>query len=166
MAVVLCLAFFFGATLSVFVSFCVLPCPHVAVFIHQLPLDWSAALKEFMQEEGVMWEGGKDNEQPEMSGRVDRSREDREGQLGERGRAQRTGMRDMWEQGDTQVNKVKNEAGHIIDILANLFFSSSNQLNILVDTGSSNFAVGAAAHPYLRRYYHRSLWVNPQATFG
>lgn len=33
------------------------------------------------------------------------------------------------------------------------------QLNILVDTGSSNFAVGAAAHPFLRRYYHRSLWV-------
>ncbi|KAG9342090.1 hypothetical protein JZ751_017087 [Albula glossodonta] len=30
-------------------------------------------------------------------------------------------------------------------------------LNILVDTGSSNFAVGAAAHPFLRRYYHRSL---------
>ncbi|XP_075460345.1 beta-secretase 1 [Ascaphus truei] len=28
-------------------------------------------------------------------------------------------------------------------------------LNILVDTGSSNFAVGAAAHPFLRRYYHR-----------
>lgn len=33
------------------------------------------------------------------------------------------------------------------------------QLNILVDTGSSNFAVGAAAHPFLHRYYHRSLWV-------
>uniref|UniRef100_A0A8B9J9C6 Beta-secretase 1 n=1 Tax=Astyanax mexicanus TaxID=7994 RepID=A0A8B9J9C6_ASTMX len=31
------------------------------------------------------------------------------------------------------------------------------KLNILVDTGSSNFAVGAAAHPFLRRYYHRSL---------
>ena len=35
----------------------------------------------------------------------------------------------------------------------------SIQLNILVDTGSSNFAVGAASHPFLRRYYHRSLWV-------
>lgn len=31
------------------------------------------------------------------------------------------------------------------------------KLNILVDTGSSNFAVGAASHPFLRRYYHRSL---------
>ncbi|MBN3312597.1 BACE1 secretase, partial [Atractosteus spatula] len=30
-------------------------------------------------------------------------------------------------------------------------------LNILVDTGSSNFAVGAASHPCLRRYYRRSL---------
>ncbi|GAA6086470.1 beta-secretase 1 [Tachysurus ichikawai] len=34
------------------------------------------------------------------------------------------------------------------------------QLNILVDTGSSNFAVGAAAHPFLRRFYHRSLSVS------
>lgn len=31
------------------------------------------------------------------------------------------------------------------------------KLNILVDTGSSNFAVGAAAHPFLKRYYRRSL---------
>uniref|UniRef100_A0A8C4JH23 Beta-secretase 1 n=1 Tax=Dromaius novaehollandiae TaxID=8790 RepID=A0A8C4JH23_DRONO len=31
------------------------------------------------------------------------------------------------------------------------------QLNILVDTGSSNFAVGAAPHPFLRRYYQRQL---------
>ncbi|KAH0623395.1 hypothetical protein JD844_031668 [Phrynosoma platyrhinos] len=30
-------------------------------------------------------------------------------------------------------------------------------LNILVDTGSSNFAVGAAPHPFLRRYYRRQL---------
>uniref|UniRef100_A0A3P9NNI7 Beta-secretase 1 n=1 Tax=Poecilia reticulata TaxID=8081 RepID=A0A3P9NNI7_POERE len=35
--------------------------------------------------------------------------------------------------------------------------SPPQKLNILVDTGSSNFAVGAAAHPFLRRYYHRSL---------
>ncbi|KAG7479558.1 beta-secretase 1 [Solea senegalensis] len=35
--------------------------------------------------------------------------------------------------------------------------SPPQRLNILVDTGSSNFAVGAAAHPFLRRYYHRSL---------
>lgn len=35
-----------------------------------------------------------------------------------------------------------------------------HQLNILVDTGSSNFAVGAAAHPFLHRYYSRSLWVD------
>ncbi|XP_030076829.1 beta-secretase 1 isoform X2 [Microcaecilia unicolor] len=28
-------------------------------------------------------------------------------------------------------------------------------LNILVDTGSSNFAVGAASHPFLRKYYQR-----------
>ncbi|XP_072342616.1 beta-secretase 1 isoform X2 [Scyliorhinus torazame] len=31
------------------------------------------------------------------------------------------------------------------------------KLNILVDTGSSNFAVGAAAHPFLKRYYRRNL---------
>lgn len=31
------------------------------------------------------------------------------------------------------------------------------QLNILVDTGSSNFAVGAAPHPFLHRYYQRQL---------
>uniref|UniRef100_A0A671QLB8 Beta-secretase 1 n=1 Tax=Sinocyclocheilus anshuiensis TaxID=1608454 RepID=A0A671QLB8_9TELE len=31
------------------------------------------------------------------------------------------------------------------------------KLNILVDTGSSNFAVSAASHPFLHRYYHRSL---------
>ncbi|XP_029429974.1 beta-secretase 1 isoform X1 [Rhinatrema bivittatum] len=30
-------------------------------------------------------------------------------------------------------------------------------LNILVDTGSSNFAVGAASHPFLRKYYQRQL---------
>uniref|UniRef100_A0A8C6WMP6 Beta-secretase 1 n=1 Tax=Neogobius melanostomus TaxID=47308 RepID=A0A8C6WMP6_9GOBI len=35
--------------------------------------------------------------------------------------------------------------------------SPPQKLNILVDTGSSNFAVGAAAHPFLKRYYHRSL---------
>uniref|UniRef100_A0A8C5CZS8 Beta-secretase 1 n=1 Tax=Gadus morhua TaxID=8049 RepID=A0A8C5CZS8_GADMO len=35
--------------------------------------------------------------------------------------------------------------------------SPPQKLNILVDTGSSNFAVGAASHPFLRRYYHRSL---------
>uniref|UniRef100_UPI003590054E beta-secretase 1-like isoform X2 n=1 Tax=Myxine glutinosa TaxID=7769 RepID=UPI003590054E len=30
-------------------------------------------------------------------------------------------------------------------------------LNILVDTGSSNFAVGAAPHPFLLRYFHREM---------
>uniref|UniRef100_A0ACB8EYN9 Beta-site APP-cleaving enzyme n=1 Tax=Sphaerodactylus townsendi TaxID=933632 RepID=A0ACB8EYN9_9SAUR len=30
-------------------------------------------------------------------------------------------------------------------------------LNILVDTGSSNFAVGAAPHPFLKRYYRHQL---------
>ncbi|KAJ8383680.1 hypothetical protein AAFF_G00216510 [Aldrovandia affinis] len=35
--------------------------------------------------------------------------------------------------------------------------SPPQKLNILVDTGSSNFAVGAAAHPFLRRYYRPSL---------
>ncbi|XP_074832877.1 beta-secretase 1 isoform X2 [Carettochelys insculpta] len=33
--------------------------------------------------------------------------------------------------------------------------SPPQKLNILVDTGSSNFAVGAAPHPFLRRYYKR-----------
>ncbi|XP_065273200.1 beta-secretase 1 isoform X3 [Emys orbicularis] len=35
--------------------------------------------------------------------------------------------------------------------------SPPQKLNILVDTGSSNFAVGAAAHAFLRRYYQRQL---------
>ncbi|XP_058050911.1 beta-secretase 1 isoform X2 [Ahaetulla prasina] len=35
--------------------------------------------------------------------------------------------------------------------------SSLFQLNILVDTGSSNFAVGAAPHQFLQRYYQRQL---------
>nr|XP_028564109.1 beta-secretase 1 isoform X2 [Podarcis muralis] len=35
--------------------------------------------------------------------------------------------------------------------------SPPQKLNILVDTGSSNFAVGAAPHPFLRRYYRRQL---------
>uniref|UniRef100_A0A6I8P6P2 Beta-secretase 1 n=1 Tax=Ornithorhynchus anatinus TaxID=9258 RepID=A0A6I8P6P2_ORNAN len=35
--------------------------------------------------------------------------------------------------------------------------SPPQTLNILVDTGSSNFAVGAAPHPFLRRYYRRQL---------
>uniref|UniRef100_A0A1D5R2R6 Beta-secretase 1 n=1 Tax=Macaca mulatta TaxID=9544 RepID=A0A1D5R2R6_MACMU len=33
--------------------------------------------------------------------------------------------------------------------------SPPQTLNILVDTGSSNFAVGAAPHPFLHRYYQR-----------
>ncbi|XP_006890881.1 PREDICTED: beta-secretase 1 isoform X4 [Elephantulus edwardii] len=35
--------------------------------------------------------------------------------------------------------------------------SPPQTLNILVDTGSSNFAVGAAPHPFLHRYYQRHL---------
>ncbi|KAL0626855.1 Beta-secretase 1 [Plecturocebus cupreus] len=35
--------------------------------------------------------------------------------------------------------------------------SKGQALNILVDTGSSNFAVGAAPHPFLHRYYQRQL---------
>uniref|UniRef100_A0A8C3I777 Beta-secretase 1 n=1 Tax=Chrysemys picta bellii TaxID=8478 RepID=A0A8C3I777_CHRPI len=35
--------------------------------------------------------------------------------------------------------------------------SPPQKLNILVDTGSSNFAVGAAPHAFLRRYYQRQL---------
>uniref|UniRef100_A0A8C5XBC1 Beta-secretase 1 n=1 Tax=Microcebus murinus TaxID=30608 RepID=A0A8C5XBC1_MICMU len=35
--------------------------------------------------------------------------------------------------------------------------SPPQTLNILVDTGSSNFAVGAAPHPFLHRYYQRQL---------
>ncbi|KAI1903857.1 hypothetical protein AGOR_G00031540 [Albula goreensis] len=31
------------------------------------------------------------------------------------------------------------------------------KLHVLVDTGSSNFAVGAVAHPFLRQYYQRAL---------
>ncbi|XP_036381529.1 beta-secretase 1-like [Megalops cyprinoides] len=35
--------------------------------------------------------------------------------------------------------------------------SPPQKLNFLVDTGSSNLAVGAVAHPFIQRYYHRSL---------
>ncbi|XP_025783689.1 beta-secretase 1 isoform X3 [Puma concolor] len=35
--------------------------------------------------------------------------------------------------------------------------SPPQTLNILVDTGSSNFAVGASPHPFLHRYYQRQL---------
>lgn len=31
------------------------------------------------------------------------------------------------------------------------------QLNILVDTGSSNFAVAAAAHPFITHYFNTAL---------
>lgn len=56
----------------------------------------------------------------------------------------------------------QNPTQRWLDVSAlSIFHSSSSlcphQLNILVDTGSSNFAVGAAAHPFLHRYYHRSL---------
>ncbi|KAG9329249.1 hypothetical protein JZ751_006388 [Albula glossodonta] len=33
----------------------------------------------------------------------------------------------------------------------------NSSLHVLVDTGSSNFAVGAVAHPFLRQYYQRAL---------
>ena len=35
----------------------------------------------------------------------------------------------------------------------------SLQINVLVDTGSSNFAVAASPHPYLPFYYHTDKWV-------
>lgn len=31
------------------------------------------------------------------------------------------------------------------------------QLNILVDTGSSNFAVAAGPHPFITHYFNRAL---------
>ncbi|KAI7800328.1 beta-secretase 1 precursor [Triplophysa rosa] len=48
----------------------------------------------------------------------------------------------------------KSGQGYYIEMAVG---TPSQKLNILVDTGSSNFAVGAAAHPFLHRYYHRSL---------
>ena len=33
------------------------------------------------------------------------------------------------------------------------------QLNILVDTGSSNFAVASTPHPFITHYFNTSLWV-------
>ncbi|KTF74431.1 hypothetical protein cypCar_00034480, partial [Cyprinus carpio] len=48
----------------------------------------------------------------------------------------------------------KSGQGYYIEMAVG---SPPQKLNILVDTGSSNFAVGAAAHPFLHRYYHRSL---------
>lgn len=38
--------------------------------------------------------------------------------------------------------------------LLKLFVSSYLQINVLVDTGSSNFAIAASPHPYLPVYYH------------
>uniref|UniRef100_A0A672LA39 Beta-secretase 1 n=1 Tax=Sinocyclocheilus grahami TaxID=75366 RepID=A0A672LA39_SINGR len=48
----------------------------------------------------------------------------------------------------------KSGQGYYIEMAVG---APAQKLNILVDTGSSNFAVGAAAHPFLHRYYHRSL---------
>ncbi|KAK2881629.1 hypothetical protein Q8A67_018897 [Cirrhinus molitorella] len=61
--------------------------------------------------------------------------------------------------GMTFVNMIdnlrgKSGQGYYIEMAVG---TPPQKLNILVDTGSSNFAVGAAAHPFLHRYYHRSL---------
>lgn len=93
----------------------VLSCPHIVVFIHQLSLDWLAVLKNCTKYDThavmragkgeVWWEGRKDGGQPEMSGRVDRNRGDREGQLGQKWRAQCIRMTDVWMLTETRVNK-------------------------------------------------------------
>lgn len=49
--------------------------------------------------------GRKDDGQPEMSGRVDRNRGDREGQLGQTQRARCTGVTDVGVHIDTWVKK-------------------------------------------------------------
>lgn len=51
---------------------------------------------------------------------------------------------------------------HCLDVrvwlsLCKQHFACVFQLNILVDTGSSNFAVAAAAHPFITHYFNTAL---------
>ena len=41
--------------------------------------------------------------------------------------------------------------------MTNNVFPFVNQLNILVDTGSSNFAVAASAHPFITHFFDTTL---------
>ncbi|XP_030633832.1 beta-secretase 2 [Chanos chanos] len=54
------------------------------------------------------------------------------------------------------VNNLKGDAGRGY-YLEMMIGTPGQTLNILVDTGSSNFAVAAAAHPYITHYFNRAL---------
>ncbi|XP_064157319.1 beta-secretase 2 [Anguilla rostrata] len=54
------------------------------------------------------------------------------------------------------VNNLKGDAGRGY-YLEMLLGTPGQKVNILVDTGSSNFAVAAAPHPYITHYFNRAL---------
>ncbi|KAJ8400324.1 hypothetical protein AAFF_G00397070 [Aldrovandia affinis] len=54
------------------------------------------------------------------------------------------------------VNNLKGDSGRGY-YLEMLIGTPGQKVNILVDTGSSNFAVAAAPHPYITHYFNRAL---------
>ncbi|XP_043114760.1 beta-secretase 2 [Puntigrus tetrazona] len=54
------------------------------------------------------------------------------------------------------INNLKGDSGRGY-YMQMVIGTPGQTLNILVDTGSSNFAVAAAAHPYITHYYNRAL---------
>uniref|UniRef100_A0AAQ5ZJ83 Beta-secretase 1 n=1 Tax=Amphiprion ocellaris TaxID=80972 RepID=A0AAQ5ZJ83_AMPOC len=103
---------------------------------------------------GVLMSGGRDSSGLSMAIRVPL----RQGARGEQPRPARR-RRGAAAGGVSFVDMIdnlrgKSGQGYYVEMAVG---SPPQKLNILVDTGSSNFAVGAAAHPFLRRYYHRSL---------
>lgn len=54
------------------------------------------------------------------------------------------------------INNLKGDSGRGY-YMEMVIGTPGQTLNILVDTGSSNFAVAAAAHPYITHYFNRAL---------
>ncbi|KAA0701716.1 Beta-secretase 2 [Triplophysa tibetana] len=54
------------------------------------------------------------------------------------------------------VNNLKGDSGRGY-YMEMVIGTPGQTLNVLVDTGSSNFAVSAAAHPYITHYFNRAL---------
>ncbi|XP_039510108.1 beta-secretase 2 isoform X2 [Pimephales promelas] len=61
------------------------------------------------------------------------------------------------------INNLKGDSGRGY-YMEMVIGTPGQTLNILVDTGSSNFAVAAAAHPYITHYYDRALSSTYQST--
>lgn len=61
------------------------------------------------------------------------------------------------------INNLKGDSGRGY-YMQMVIGTPGQTLNILVDTGSSNFAVAAAAHPYITHYFNRALSSTYQST--